>query len=256
MSKRRKFVVVSLLLSLGLLGIQMIGVEYRYHAIALLGVSSFVLSALALGEDLRGIEWLTVLSLPVLYPVSVGLFYFLLPERMLTRLLILGIFGIGMYALLLTQNIFSVAAIRTIQLVRAAHAVGFLLTLVTAFFLFDTIWSYRLPFVVNGPLVALTSFILTLQALWSYELTEKYLPFRTLLYALVLSICMGEIAIALSFWPVTVPVASLLLVTMTYIVLGICQYHYTNRLFKKTIYEYVGVGIIVLVTAFLVTSWD
>src|SRR4030042_3522557 len=125
MSKRRKFVVVSLLLCLGLLGIQLIGVEYRYQAIALLGVASFVLSALALGEDLQGVEWLTVLTLPTLYPISVGLFYFLLPERIVTRLLILVFFGVGIYALLLTENIFSVAAIRTIQLFKSVYAFRF-----------------------------------------------------------------------------------------------------------------------------------
>ncbi len=255
MSKRKKFVLVSLLLSIGLLGIQFIGVEYRYQAILLLGIASFVLSAIVFAEDLHGIEWLTVLTLPVLYPVSVGLFYFLLPERVISRLLILVVFGVGMYALLLTENIFSVAAIRTIQLLRAAHAVGFLLTLVTAFFIFDTIWSFRLPFFVNGPLVSLSSFPLLLQGLWSYELSERKLSLKALLYSFVLSLGLGEVALALSFWPVTVPVGSLFLVTTAYVGLGISQYHFSERLFKKTLYEYLGVGIIVLVTTLLVTKW-
>jgi hypothetical protein len=89
-----------------------------------------------LREGIDGIEWLTVLTLPPLYTAGVGLFYFLLPVRWLTRLPVAMAYGLGMYVLLLTENIFSVASIRTIQLLRAAQAVGFLLTLVTGFFLY------------------------------------------------------------------------------------------------------------------------
>ena len=255
MNKRKRFVLVSLLLSLGLLATQFVRVEYRYQAIILFGGFSYALSAWALAEDLKGVEWLTVLCLPCLYPVSVGLFYFLLPERLFTRLAIMGVFGVGMYALLLTENIFSVAAIRTIQLLRAAHAVGFLLTLVTAFFLFDTIWSFRLPFYLNGVLVALASLPLVLQGLWSYNLGENEIGKRTLQYAAGLAFVLGEIALALSFWPVTVAVGSLFLVSMAYVGLGISQFHFSGRLFRKTLYEYLGVGIIVLVTMFVVTRW-
>src|SRR3989344_2086365 len=125
MTKRRKFLLVSLLLLVGLLVTQMMQVDYRYHGVVVLGFIAFGLSAWALFDDIKGIEWLTILMLPTLYPVSVGLFYFLLPEKFLSRVFILGLFSVGMYALLLTENIFSVAAIRTIQLLRAAHAVGF-----------------------------------------------------------------------------------------------------------------------------------
>ena len=255
MTKRKRFVLVSLLLSLGLLGIQFIRVDYRYQAIVLLGGISYALSVWALFEGLHGIEWLSALILPVLYPVSVGLFYFLLPERLLTRLLILGIFGVGMYALLLTENIFTVAAIRTIQLLRAAHAVGFLITLVTAFFLFDTVLSFRLPFYANAILIGTATFPLMLQGLWTVELTEERIERRTLLYSAYLSLGLGELALALSFWPVTVPVGSLFLVTLVYVALGISQFHFTGRLFRKTLYEYLGVGMIVFLTTYLVTRW-
>lgn len=255
MNKRKRFVIVSILLSLGLLATQIVRVEYRYQAIVVLGGISFALSAWALLDDLKGIEWITVLALPLLYPISTGLFYFLLPERLITKLLIVVIFGIGMYALLLTENIFSVAAIRTIQLLRAAHAVGFLLTLVTAFFLFDSIWSFRLPFYVNAVLVSGSSFPLFLQGLWSYRLEEERISAKTLIYSLSLALLMGEIAAVISFWPVTIPVGSLFLVTMAYVGLGISQYHFSDRLFRKTLYEYLGVGIIVFITTFLVTRW-
>jgi len=83
MTKRRKFVLISLILSLGLLAIQAIQVEFRYQALVVLSLLAFGMSAWALYEDLNGVEWFSILILPTLYPVSVGLFYFLLPERLL-----------------------------------------------------------------------------------------------------------------------------------------------------------------------------
>ena len=255
MTKRRKFVLVSLVLALGLLGTQLVRVEYRYYALALLGAVSYGLSAWALVEDMKGIEWVMLLILPALYPVSVGLFYFLLPQQFLSRIFILGFFGVGMYALLLTSNIFSVAAIRTIQLLRAAHAVGFLLTLVTGFFLFDTILSFKLAVWLNVGLVAGVSWLLLLKGLWSMELTEEMLSSRVRQYSVGLAISLGLVAGGLSFWPVTVAVGSLFLVSMMYVGLGLAQQYLVGRLFRNTVREYLLVGLVVLVTTVLMTRW-
>lgn len=253
-TKRSKFIFSAFLLSLGLLGTQFIGLEWRYQAVLLLGVVSYFLSAWALIDDLKGIEWLTLLILPALYPTSVALFYFLLPEHLLTRVLILVLFGVGMYALLLTENIFSVAAIRTIQLFRAAQAVGFLLTLLTAFFLIDTIFSFRLAAWFNSLLVGLASFPLILQGIWSTTLEEK-LSRKTLKYSFILTLCLTELAFSISFWPVTIVVASLFLVTGLYVSLGLVQNYLSERLFKNTILEFLRIGIIVLIIIFLITRW-
>ena len=246
--------IVSLILSLGVLATQLTQIDYRYHSILVLGFLAYGLSSWALFDDLKGVEWFTTLILPAIYPVSVSLFYFLLPERFLSRIFVLVIFGVGMYALMLTENIFSVAAIRTIQLLRAAHAVGFLITLVTAFFLYYTILSLRLPFWANSLLVFGASVPLLIQALWSVELTEK-ISKKNLMYGVFLALAVGELALVLSFWPVTLEVGSLFLVSMLYVALGISQQHFLERMFRKTLYEYLAVGVVVLITFLFVTKW-
>lgn len=254
MSKRQKLTLVSFILTLAILGIQSLDVDVRYQAIGLLAGLAYGLSVWAMIEDLKGIEWLTVLILPVLYPVSVALFYFLLPGRWLTRTVILGLFGVGMYALLLTENIFNVAAIRTIQLLRAAHAVGFLLTLMVAFFLWDTIFSFRMSPWWNGLLVLITAWPLSLQALWSVNLEEK-LTRPVIISTGVISWGMFCLSLMVSFWPVTITVAALFMVTMLYVGLGIGQHHLSQRLFKKTLQEYLWVGAVVMTTVFLLARW-
>lgn len=254
MNKRQKFVLTAILLSIGLLAIQIANVAWRYQAIGVLILLTYLLAAWSLREGLSGIEWFTVLTLPPLYTAGVGLFYFLLPARWLTRLPVAAVYGLGMYALLLTENIFSVAAIRTIQLFRAAQAVGFLLTLVTAFFLYDTILSFRLSFWTNALLVFIISFPLILQALWSVKL-EDYISPKVWLFSFVLSLVLAEVACAISFWPVNIASGSLFLVTMMYIILGLSQQHFARRLFPRTVQEYLGVGIAVLVIILLTAHW-
>ena len=234
---------------------QLTQVESRYQALAVLGFVAFALSAWALFDDLKGIEWFSILSLPAIYPVSVGLFYFLLPEQFVSRVAILVLFAVGMYALLLTQNIFSVAAIRTIQLLRAAHAVGFLITLTTAFFLFDTIFSFRLPYWLNFILVLVVSLVLAMQALWSVELSEKRLSRRCVVFSALIALGLAELALVLSFWPVTILVGSIFLVSVLYVALGISQQYFMDRLFKKTQREYLSVGLVVMVVIIFLTRW-
>lgn len=254
MTKRQKFIFTSFFLSLGLLVIQVANVPWRYQSIALLTLLTPILSAWSLKDALSGIKWLTTLILPTLFTAGVGLFYFLLPSTLLARLPVAGFYALGLYALLLTENIFSVAAIRTIQLLRAAHAVGFLLTLLTAFFLYDTIFSFRLHPWWNGLLVMLISWPLFLQGLWSVNLEDK-LTRRILIYTGTLGVLTGELAFAISFWPVTVAMGSLFLTTVCYATLGLVQAHFQERLFRQTLYEYLGVGIIVLLTMIFTTHW-
>jgi len=252
MNKRSKMVLTSVLLTLGLWGTQLVDIESRYQAIGLLAGVSYGLSVWALFEDLRGLEWFTVLILPVMYSVAVALFYFLLPERILSRVIIMGLFSIGMYALLLTENIFNVAAMRTIQLLRAAHAVGFLLTLLVAFFLWDTIFSFKLAGWWNGLFVLVTGWPLIFQALWSVNL-ELNITKKLLNYSFVLSWSLMCLAVMISFWQITIAVASLFLVSGLYVGLGLMQHALSGRLFKETIKEYLGVGLIVFIITILLS---
>lgn len=254
MAKRRRFVFIALILSLGLLGTQFTNLEWRYQAVGGLGILAYFLSAWGLKEDLKGIEWLTLFVLPTFYCVAVALFYFLLPEKILTRFLILLLFGVGFYGILLTENIFSVAVVRTIQLFRAAQAVGFFLTLLTAFFLIDTVFSFRQGAWLNSLIIFLLAFPLVLQGLWCI-LLEKRLSAKTLIYSLALSLCLSELAFFISFWPVTIVIASLFLITGLYVGLGLVQHYFGGRLFKATVLEFLRIGGLVLLIIFLITNW-
>jgi len=173
MRRREKFVIASVLLSLGLLGVQYVSLEARYWAIGLFLIVSYFTSAWALADDLQTHEWLTVVPFPALYAGSVSWFYFLLPEGITSKFVLLAVFGVGMYALFLTSNIYSVAKGRTIQLLHAAHAIVFVcFTLVTSLLFTNTIFGLRLPFYLNGLFSGLVHFPLILMSLWSVSLED------------------------------------------------------------------------------------
>lgn len=253
-SKRKKFVIISLLLAFGIFGVQSFYDWQRYVAIGILTLFSVLLTFWALRDDLNKAAWWMVPILPMYFTASVNLFYFLLPEAILTRIILFVLFGVGMYALLLTENIFTVAALRTIQLLRAGQALGFVFSLIISFLLFDTIFSFRLSPLLNSGLVILFSLPICLHGVWTARLDER-LGADVWGFSLALAFIMAQGSLFISMWPVTIVIVSLFLVTILYVGLGLIQQSLEGRLFRKTIDEYVRIGIIVFLIVLMVASW-
>jgi len=254
MRRREKFVIASIVLTLALWAIQLIQLEVRYFAVIAFAFVTYLVSAWSLSEDLQRFESLTILPFPAVYAASVALFYFLLPEGLLSRLFSLGLFGIGMYALLLTSNIFSVAKGRTIQLVHAAHAVALLFTLLTSLLLTNTIFSLRLPFYWNALLVGGSQAPLIFMSIWSVTL-EQRISREVISLTGILTLIIIELAVVLSFFPLSVWNVALLIMAFLYIGLGLFHNYVRGVLFSNTLTEYSVVAVFTIVLFFFLFSW-
>lgn len=254
MSKRKRFFVTSILLSLGFIAIQFLQDQNRFWIIGALGVLTIVMFVWSLWEGLAKNMTLLTLILPTMFTLGVGVFWFLLPVSLFSRIPIILFYGIGIYVLALTTNIYSVSAIRTIALLRAARGVGFVLTLVTSFLIFDTILSLKTHIFLTVPLISILSFPLFFQGLWSIDL-EKEFSSKLMMISGIFSLIVGEIAIAIYFWPVTVVVGALFLTVIVYMLLGLGQAKLEGRLFSQTIREHMIVGILVFLAVFFATHW-
>lgn len=254
LSKRQQFVIITIILTLGLIVTQMAPSDWRYPLVITFSLAAFLLTAFGLREDLAGIEWLTLLALPTLFTAAVLLFYFLLPIRWLTRLPVAALYAVGMYALLLTENIFNVAAERSIALLRAAHTIGFLLTLVTYFLLISTIFSFRLSIGWTVLFIGGISFALILQALWSVELTARVSGVVGRITA-VLTLALMELVWIFEFWPVTSTLIALFLTTCVYCSVGMAQQYIGEKFYKKTAVEFGSVALIVFIILLMATRW-
>lgn len=253
-TKRQQFVIVTIILTFGLVLTQLAGENWRYPMAFGLSFLAYLLSAFALRDDLKSIEWLALLTLPTLFTAAVTLFYFLLPGRWLTRVPVVMLYAVGMYALLLTENIYNVAVERTIALLRAAHSIGFLLTTVTYFLLVQTVLAFRLPFFLNAILVGLVSFLLVFQSLWAVVL-ENPVTRRVWYIALTIAVMLAESVWAFSFWPTKSTLIVLFLTTSFYGTVAMAQQYLVEKLYKKTVIEFFSLTAMVFLIVLFTTRW-
>lgn len=253
-TKRQKLILMSIFLTVILLTTQTVGESLRFETIGFLTLATILLSIFALWGELSGIKYFLLLLLPVYFVAGASLFYFLLPVRWLTRLPYAILFGISIYLLMLTANIYNVAAIRTIALLRAANAVGLLFSLISTFFLVNVLFSLHPPFYLVVAGIVVIVFPLYLVGLWSYEL-EEFITRRVFNYAAIFTFVSAQIALVLSFWPIVPINGALAMATVMYVLLGLAQPHFEDKLRRRTVYEYLLVSLAVFLVIGVSTRW-
>jgi len=252
--KRLRYIISSILLTLGLLFVLFIDSQYKFIGLFVLVILSVLFSVWSFFEGLGKNATLLSLILPALFTLGVGIFWFLLPSSVFTRIPVVILYLIGIYILLSTMNIYTVSSQKAIVLLRAARGVGFVLTLLTAFLIFDAILSLRINILLSAPLILVSSLVLFLQGFWSIDL-DKTVDKNLFLLSLVSSIVVTEIQIMIFFWPVSVVAGSLFLTASIYLLLGLGQAKLEDRLFPNITREYLTVGAVVLLGMFLATHW-
>ena len=253
-TKRQRFILQSVFLTGVLITTQTVSENLRFGTIGFLTFATLFLSTFSLKGELSGIKYFLLLLLPAYFVAGASLFYFLLPVRWLTRLPFAFLFGISVYLLMLTANIYNVAAIRTIALLRAARAVGLLFSLISTFFLANVLFSLHLPFYLVALATIGIVMPLYLAGLWAYEL-EEFISRKVFIYALILTLVTDEIALVISFWPIASINGALALATIMYALLGLSQFDFENKLKPRVIWEHLSVAFIVFVIVVISTRW-
>lgn len=274
-SKRQKFALATVLLLLGVILIRSSGLEFVSWRIRAAGFLLFSIIATIFAlkdEDFSGVEWVMLPILPVFFAVGAALVYPLLPVRMdsflgvtlrpdssfilgvIIKALFLSMFVIGYYASLLTSNIFNVAAVKGIQLLRVAHSIGFLVTIATGLFFFVVISSLHLSSFQNFLAVFVVSFPLALYSFWSINLEDK-IGEEVRNFSFISALVMAETAWVLSFWPLAVSMFAIFMTALFYELLGIIQFHLGEKLNLRIVNEFVVVAVVVFLLTIFTTVW-
>lgn len=267
LTKRRKFILSSLFLAAGLYwSFSHPSFDFDLKKFLVLPLAAGVLTFWSLREAASGTATIMTPVLPIFFTLGAVLFRFLIPASFFSTfplnlfpddVIYLGLavlYFIIMYAIFLIENIFSVAAIRTINLFRSASAVGFLITLLGLFLLYSMLISLKLPFYSNFFGVLLITYPIIMVSLWTVNL-EEIITRELLSESLLISLVVAELEIGLSFWPVSLTYGAIFLVGSVYVLLGLTQAFLGGRLFKKTINEYLFVGLAIFLTIFFYTRW-
>jgi len=242
LTKRQKFIIGVLVLSLGLFVAEHILGKSGISIILVLSVLTIIFLYYALRQDLEDNFGPQVFILPFFYSLSVGLFYLLVPARFLTRVGMASLYAFGLYSLFLSQNIFTVSSIRTIALLSGARTVSLVLTLLSYFFISNVVFSFHINIFITLLLIFIYSFPMILQSIWIHTLDKN--PLAQIFWVLSLSVCLVEVSIFLWFRPSSPTVSALFLTAMFYVLVGLTQAWFEKRLFRSVILEYVWVTII------------
>lgn len=256
LSKREKIIAATVIVSIGILfGTRVASFIFLKERLILsIGLLTYFFTIWALWEGMTRVKAFTLLVLPVFFTMSVASFYFLIPPELRpNRFIWTGGFALSFYWLLLSQNVFNVASVRTIPLYRVASTTSFIYTVFTAFILYNVSYALNSDFALNGIAVFLISFILALPIFWSLEM--EHIRFSDLLYTSVISLVAGETAMALSFWPLAPTIWSLALSTVFYISLAIMIDNLKERSNKRQFTEYLVFGLIVFIVSIFTTTW-
>lgn len=254
LSKRGKFVLSVLLLTVGLFFSELLTGPLLILVGFVLSVLTVFLLYIALKDDIKPSILYPIIILPFFYTLSFALFYSLIPERLLTRIILILVYSFGLYSLFLSQNIFAISAARTINLVRSARIVSYVLTIFVLFCMASIIFSLRLPVFITPFLIVLVSFLLSFQSLWAYTEDRENTKDVTV-YSGFIALMMGELSLILAVWPVTAAIYAIFLTGLFYTYLGLSHTWLEKRLFKSVLWEYVWVGVLSIVFLVLFAKW-
>ena len=264
MSKRRKFIVATILVAVAILAIRFPFLQWRFR-VPIFAVFSTLVSLWALkDEDFSGIEWITLLTLPAMFSLAGALVFPLLPGSFINfflwevtaatglvlsfviKLVFLALFMVGYYASLLTSNIYNVAGIRTIQLLRAAHAIGFILKLFCALSLYLVVISMHLNGWMNMGLVFIISVPLIILSLLTINLSER-LEKRVVVYGVFLSFALSQVGWVLSYLPLSLSLYALTICALFYLEVGTAQLYFEEKLSLRSGREFLIFFIFIIV---------
>jgi len=248
--KRVRFVISSLLLSFLMLFSTFFLFDKAWFFIPFLGLIAYVMTYFSIIESIEKSEWLTLFILPVFFTISFYLFYFLFPVRWLTRVPFILIYGVSIYAMLLTSNILNIGVEKSLQLYRAAFSVNYFYQTVIVFLFSNILFSFRVNYLINALGLGIVMLPLAIQLLWSIKL-DLMLEKTIFLYAALISVIVAQIAIIVSFLPLKASLSALVVTASYYSLSGLINSYLDNRLFKQTIREYLFVWCFVIAIALL-----
>lgn len=252
--KRQIFATGIVILSLGLFLSEFTLNAYGILIAFFLGVLSDVVLFWAIRRDLEDNFASQVFILPFLYSLSFGVFAFLTPARLITRTILTVLYAIGLYSVFLSENIFTVASIRTIALLNSGRIVSLVISLVTYFFLASTVFSLRFGIYPTMIILILFTFLLSAHAVWSYTLEKGFK--KDLLWVSMQTLCVFELSLVLWFWPTTPTVGALFLTSIWYVLVGLSHVWLDKRLFRHVLWEYIWITVIAFLVLVGFTKWQ
>lgn len=247
---RTKLIIATLLMCmLFFLGLDISFSVGLFTILPALIILSAISSYIVILVGIKRVEWFTLFIMPILYTMFLYLLHFLLPGRLLTKIPLTIIFGIGFYAIVLASNIFNVAKIKNLQLQRAAFSVNLLAQVLICYLgisVFFTVFNHPLNVLLfSWSLI----FVLSVQLFWSIK-PSPFITKQIIKHAIFSAFMMLQFVFTAMLLPIANTVSILLVAGSYYSFAGIMVLFFEERLYGHTIKEYVysWIFIVILIT--------
>jgi len=260
MQKRVKFLISTILSTAAFFLFLYLPFENRYYALVAgtMLVTFCYWFGLGVVFDSNLLNKIALAIVPGGMFLGMGLFAVLFPNNLVVSIIFSLIFGLIIYILFLVENVFMVAiGFRTVPLYRAAYTVSFIVTLLTSFFLFNTLLSYQMASWINFLIGWVIAAIIFLYQFWAIaiELPDDGKTKRMWLYVLVPSLVVAQLTLVFSFWPAGIFKSSIYLVSAVYIISSLLQMEIKEKLFTKNWMQMVWIGIAIILGILFITRW-
>lgn len=250
-TKREELGIASLILTVFMLFLFLVPLgTFKFIFVILLSLLSYGVSLFVGREGLKKIEFFLLPILPVLFSISTALFYGIIPERWLTRLAFIFTYGLLIYSVFLIENIFNAAKIKNIQLLKVARTIYFFVSAFTVFLFSYVIFSFHLFGFLTSLILLVFIFLISLSFIWSFFL-KRTAEGVNLAIAIVSSLIIFEVSLAISFWPLNIYLAALFLTSIYYSLMGIVDNLLNFRVRGWSYKEYLIINGVIFILSFL-----
>lgn len=174
MSKRQRFITISLFLTLGLGVLSTLALELRLLSSIALSLLAALLTYLSIRKELNGIEYVTLLTPPFLLTLAFALIFYFFPNFNRTFIFfILSTYFGALYSSLLSGNIFSAAFSTSLLLLKPAQTAFLFISLNIYFLLVTHLAKTGWLFIAQLAISLALAYFLAFLNFWARSLNQS-----------------------------------------------------------------------------------
>ncbi len=197
-------------------------------------------------------DWWNFLILPALFTTGLAAYSVLFANNFIVQLLfVFNLVFLYFYLKIIYYYLIRVKSYKNLSLENISSYGNFL-----AFFFVSSV-VYGLQSFLNMPvwplmvIMAAVAALMIHQMVWANMIEEKF----ALVYVLIGSLVLVELAWSLSFLPLNFNAAGLILAICYYMLTGLVRHHLSDNLKKRTVKLYLSLGLGSILLILLTTRW-
>ncbi len=193
------------------------------------------------------------LTVPMLLLVGGGYTFLLIQETV--ALQIAAVIATGLFFFLFEKNL-------SIFLFQPAKYIPFSLehiamycNVIASFFVYVSLFIFSILRLTHLRYIFIIAVCVTALLVWQTFWIQKIAWQKAKWFVLVLTLVIGQVVVAVYYWPVSFFVSGILVTLLLYVLLHLSRHHLTDTLTKHIVWRYLITGSIALIVLLVTAQW-